>query len=358
MKTVKLSELFDIYNGYASSNVDLIDKSDDAIYYIRPSNTYEGTIAGYVNKNYVPEKYIFPKNTIYVSTDGEGSQSYTYVSKFDFVPNSNVAVLIPKNEMTLREKQYYALCITKNRYKFSYGRKPKGDRLANILLPDRSEIPDWVYTTKVPDIEPYKDQIDKYLRDENNKLTIKPNELYDLIKNGFFDKNESFNNNPTPELNTDNWKEFKLVDLFELENGKGYLSNEAQENPGKNPFVCSSESNNGIACYTSLSNKHKGNCITINKDGSVGCAFYQEKDFSTNKHVIVATPKFKKFNKYIAMFIIPIIELEKFRYSFGRAWGLDRMKTTVIKLPITPKGEPDYQFMEDYIKTLPYSKYI
>ena len=169
---------------------------------------------------------------------------------------------------------------------------------------------------------------------------------------------EPLNNNPTPELNTDNWKEFKLVDLFELENGKGYLSNEAQENPGKNPFVCSSESNNGIACYTSLSNKHKGNCITINKDGSVGCAFYQEKDFSTNKHVIVATPKFKKFNKYIAMFIIPIIELEKFRYSFGRAWGLDRMKTTVIKLPITPKGEPDYQFMEDYIKTLPYSKYI
>lgn len=325
MKTVKLSELFEIHNGYASSNVELIDKNENTIYYIRPSKTYVRTIAGYVNKNDIPEKYIFPEETIYVSTDGEGSHTYTYVSCFKFVPNSNVVVLIPKKEMTLIEKHYYALCITKNRCKFSYGRKPKGDRLANILLPDRSEIPDWVYEVKEPNLSKYK---------------------------------ESFNNSPTPELNTDNWKEFKLIDLFELENGKGYLSSEALENPGTNPFICSSESNNGIACYTSLRNKHKRNCLTINKDGSVGCAFYQDKDFSTNKHVIVATPKFKEFNKYIAMFIIPIIELEKFRYSFGRAWGLDRMKTTVIKLPTTLEGEPDYQFMEDYIKTLPYSKYI
>lgn len=153
-------------------------------------------------------------------------------------------------------------------------------------------------------------------------------------------------------MKTNNWKEFKLTDLFELENGKGYLSGEAQDNPGTNPFICSSESNNGVACYTSLANTHKGNCLTINKDGSVGCAFYQEKDFSTNKHVIVATPKFEEFNKYHAMFFIPIIELEKFKYNFGRAWGLDRMQTTVIKLPATESGEPDYQYMEDYMRQL------
>ena len=169
---------------------------------------------------------------------------------------------------------------------------------------------------------------------------------------------ESFNSNKTPELNIDEWKEFKLTDLFDLKNGKGYLSSEALENPGDNPFVCSSETNNGIACYTSLANTHKGNCLTINKDGSVGCAFYQKKDFSTNKHVIVATPTFKNFNQYIAMFLIPIIELEKFKYCFGRAWGLDRMETTIIKLPATQNGEPDYEFMEEYIKTLPYSKHI
>ena len=321
-KTVKLSELFDIYNGYASSNVNLIDKSDDTIYYIRPSNTYEGTIAGYVNKNYVPEKYIFPKNTIYVSTDGEGSHSYTYVSSFDFVPNSNVAVLIPKEEMNLREKQYYALCITKNRYKFSYGRKPKGDRLANILLPNRSEIPDWVYEVEEPDLSKYK---------------------------------ESFNNNSTPELNTDNWKEFKLVDLFDIVKG----NNVTQSGPEKTyPYISSSSTNNGISDYRESDKYHPGGLLTVSANGACMDTFYQSEDFISCSYVNVLYPKSDNFNKYNAMFFIPILELEKFRFGYGRKSSLERVKQLTIKLPTTSKGEPDYQFMEDYIKTLPYSKYI
>ena len=31
---------------------------------------------------------------------------------------------------------------------------------------------------------------------------------------------------------------------------------------------------------------------------------------------------------------------------------------TRIKLPVTPSGEPDWQFMEDYIKSLPFSRNI
>lgn len=46
-----------------------------------------------------------------------------------------MTVLLPKREMTLKEKLFYAMCITHNRFKFSYGRKPKGQKLAEILLP-------------------------------------------------------------------------------------------------------------------------------------------------------------------------------------------------------------------------------
>lgn len=53
----------------------------------------------------------------------------------EFVVNSNVTVLIPKRTMTLEEKLFYAQYITDNRYKFSYGRKPKGIRLETIVLP-------------------------------------------------------------------------------------------------------------------------------------------------------------------------------------------------------------------------------
>jgi hypothetical protein len=46
---------------------------------------------------------------------------------------------------------------------------------------------------------------------------------------------------------------------------------------------------------------------------------------------------------------------EEYRYSYGRKWGIGRMKKTTIKLPTDNKVEPDWQFMEDYIKSLPYS---
>ncbi|MFM6199447.1 MAG: hypothetical protein ACKPE1_09950, partial [Dolichospermum sp.] len=70
-----------------------------------------------VDKTQIDDKYIYPDNTIYVSTDGQGSHSYSYVSSFEFVPNSNVSVLIPKRQMSLQEKIYYSICVTSNRFK-------------------------------------------------------------------------------------------------------------------------------------------------------------------------------------------------------------------------------------------------
>ncbi len=142
---VPLSSLFQVHNGLASSQVEVKEEPEfeTDIRYIRPSQSYAGSIAGYVDSSQVDDKYIYPDNTIYVSTDGQGSHSYTYVSSFDFIPNSNVSALIPKIEMTLQEKIFYAVCITSNRFKFSYGRKPKGDRLKEIMIP--ACPPDFVY---------------------------------------------------------------------------------------------------------------------------------------------------------------------------------------------------------------------
>ncbi len=137
-KSVPLDELFIVENGIASSQVirSNIKKSKNWIPYIRPSYRQETSIDAFVNKKLVPDEKVFPAGTLYVSTDGQGSHTFSYVSTFEFVPNSNVSVLIPRRNMSLQEKLYYAHCITNNRYKFSYGRKPKGDRLKAVLLPE------------------------------------------------------------------------------------------------------------------------------------------------------------------------------------------------------------------------------
>lgn len=137
-KNVPLDRLFYIENGIASSQVIRSDlkESENWVPYIRPSYRQETSIDAFVNKNLVPCEKVFSAGTLYVSTDGQGSHTFSYVSTFEFVPNSNVSVLIPKRKMSLQEKLYYAHCITNNRYKFSYGRKPKGERLQTVLIPE------------------------------------------------------------------------------------------------------------------------------------------------------------------------------------------------------------------------------
>ena len=60
------------------------------------------------------------------------------------------------------------------------------------------------------------------------------------------------------------------------------------------------------------------------------------------------------------MFLITIINREQYRYSYGRKASQKKLKNSKIKLPAIKNAqgeyEPDWQFMEDYIKSLPYSK--
>lgn len=137
-KMVPLEKLFTVDNGISSSQVirSGFKKNENWVPFIRPSYRQDTSIGAYVNKNAVPSEKVFPPKTLYVSTNGQGSHTFSYVSTFEFVPNSDVSVLMPKRRMGLQEKLFYAQCITNNRYKFSYGRKPKGERLKSVMLPE------------------------------------------------------------------------------------------------------------------------------------------------------------------------------------------------------------------------------
>ena len=63
-------------------------------------------------------------------------------------------------------------------------------------------------------------------------------------------------------------------------------------------------------------------------------------------------------NKYNALFIITVIKANKYRFSYGRKWTLDKMKESIIKLPSKDDGTPDFEFMERFIKSLPYGDRI
>ena len=63
-------------------------------------------------------------------------------------------------------------------------------------------------------------------------------------------------------------------------------------------------------------------------------------------------------NRYNALFIVTVIKANKYRFSYGRKWTMEKMKETVIKLPRKKDSTPDFGFMENFMKSLPYGDRI
>jgi hypothetical protein len=60
-------------------------------------------------------------------------------------------------------------------------------------------------------------------------------------------------------------------------------------------------------------------------------------------------------DKYTALFLTAILNKEQYRYNYGRKASQARLKQRSIKLPTTSSKNPDWDFMKNYIKSLPYS---
>lgn len=159
-------------------------------------------------------------------------------------------------------------------------------------------------------------------------------------------------------LGVETWKDFCLGDYFEIKKGKRLTSDEQTE--GSTPYIGAIDSNNGIANYIGQDAIHAGNTISLSYNGSVGEAFYQPKPFWATDDVNVLYFREENgvpFNKYIALFVCAVLRQEKYRYSYGRKWVLDSMKSTIIKLP-EKSGKPNWSYMEGFIKDLPYGDKI
>jgi len=152
------------------------------------------------------------------------------------------------------------------------------------------------------------------------------------------------------------WKEITLNDLFFVNVSKD--KNIFNSDSGKVPYVASSSVNNGVTGFVDAEPSQKANTLTIARNGSVGSTFYQPKDYCASPDDIrVLIPKFN-MNVYTGLFLKTVIEREKFKYGYGRKLGTARIKNLKIKLPFISKDFPDWEYMENYIKNLPYSDRI
>lgn len=173
---------------------------------------------------------------------------------------------------------------------------------------------------------------------QNDKIIINPK----IINNKFI------------ELNTFEWQYFNYKQIFKVKKGKR-LTKEDQET-GYIPYVSSSSLNNGIDNY--IDNGYTDeNCLSFACYGSIGEVFYQKNPCWISDNCNAIYLKDREFNSEIALFISTVMQLEKIRFSYGMTAKKERLETFKIKLP-AQNGQPDFEFMENYIKSLPYSSSI
>ena len=149
-------------------------------------------------------------------------------------------------------------------------------------------------------------------------------------------------------MNTSSWKWFRYDEIFDIRKGKRLTKENMTE--GDIRYIGAIDSNNGLSAFIGNDNQlHQGNTISVSYNGSIGYAFYQDKEFWATDDVNVLYPKFL-LNKYIAMFLCHLIEKEQYRFCYGRKWDLEAMNKSKIKLPVTQEGTPDWKYMEDFVK--------
>ncbi len=159
-------------------------------------------------------------------------------------------------------------------------------------------------------------------------------------------------------IDTSNWKYFPLTGkkgLFKIEPCKCSNAGELLEDGDDIEYIGAKKNDNGFMRFVKYEESlvTKGNCIIFICDGqgSVGYANYIDHDFIGSTTLSVGYNE--RLNEKIGLFIVAVLDLERYRYSFGRKYKTNLSKVS-IKLPTTVHGEPDWDFMEMYMNNLNY----
>lgn len=258
-------------------------RDDSFLPVIRPSNSFEKVVAGFLSSSSVPPAKIFPPDSLVISTDGQGSHSHSYVIPYRFIPNSNVSVLLPRRSMSLKAKLFYSLAITHSRWRFSYGRKPKGARLENLALPG---LPEWAEVCELPDLE-----------QEFRGLMVLANRNTPLRRG----------------------KLRPISELFAIQYGNSYELNHLRLDTKGIAFVSRRSRNNGISRRVARTGDEPtpAGCITVALGGSVLEAFLQNEPTYQGRDIAILTP-INQMTENEKLWYVTAIRQHQFRFSFGR----------------------------------------
>ena len=354
-KEFEMGRLFDIKKG---KRLTAADQEEGDNNYIGAIDSNNGVA------NHIGQKPIHSANTISLSYNGSVGEAF-YQSE-PYWATDDVNVLYSYYEQFNKYIGLFMVAVIRQeKYKFSYGRKWTLDNMnkTRINLPiqhnadgtpfidadkkysDDGYIPDW-----------------KFMEDYIKSLKHKPLTTQNKVEN-------------TLEFDVGEWKYFYLKNICDISMGnKMDWSAMTMDNPEVN-FVGRSADDNGVAGKVDIVDDvepYKAGCITVALGGSLGSSYLQNEAFYTSQNVSVL--EFEDEVSDAAKIFISCLIMNESKYKyfpFGRELNTHIRTDFGFTLPVKHNADgtifiddehtyseegyvPDWQFMEDYIKSLPY----
>ena len=317
----KISDIFNVIKGTRLTKANM---EDGDIRFVGSSALNNGETHRIGNT-----EHLHPANTITVCYNG--SVGETFYQNERFWASDDVNVLYPKFEMNEFVAMFICPIIKTVGKKYAFIDKWKQDDMKEepIKLPvDKDGVPDWLYM-------------------ENYMRTIMDESVEFIERLRRADKGKR-------KIDTKEWGEFKITELFDLSLPKGDIQVKKVED-GDVPLITPSAVNNGLIQKIDIKSEstlYKAGSLTVDMFGN---AYYQPEDFfvTAHGHVNVLLPQNFTLNEYTGAFVSSAIHSMFFgKYGFSDMCTQKVLKEEKISLPVTMKLEPDWQYMESYMQNL------
>ena len=367
-KEFKLSSIFTIHNGKGITKEEI--EENEGYFTVVQSGEENNGVLGKISRKYCEMMdYTFCDDPCLTVARSGSAGFVSFQIDGCVVGDSAKILLLDKSVASVEIYVFLQTLLSANRFKYAYGRKVTESKYMNevIKLPiqfaedgshlidatkrysDDGFIPDWKW-------------MENYIKTLHHRpLTTR-------------------NAKSNKAINIDKWQDFEFGKLIsKIYKAKAHNKDDLTET--NNPlssirYITRTAENNGCELIVSLNDIdsdtiEEANAITIG-DTTATC-FYQDEKFIAGDHMVVVRAEW--LNKARALFILSILRKEQYKYSYGRAFLMDRIKSTTLKLPIVHNDDgtpyvdethkfsddgyvPDWTFMENYIKSLPYGDRI
>ena len=151
-----------------------------------------------------------------------------------------------------------------------------------------------------------------------------------------------------------NWKYFEIGKLFpQIYKALAYNAQDLISSSAANcdtiRYITRTDTNNG--CKEFVQNENfvqieQGNAITIGDTTST--IYYQNEQFICGDHIVILRAPF--LNEIRGLFIVTLLNKERFRYNYGRSFKMDIINKTRILLPSIDNEVPDWDTVERIMK--------